>query len=298
MRYVLFAITLLSLTFPSVGCRLPGRDGPVSRSLADCRRLSQRGVAELERGRQQSAENLLAQAVTACPVDAEARRNYAESLWRRDARTEAISQMEEVVRLVEEDATMWQRLAEMYLADGCAELARDSAEKAIDLDQKLAGAWAVHGGATHSIGRPRDALNDYLRALGYAPGNREVLMQVAELYRELDQPLRALQTLQGLSETYTPGEEPARVLYLTGLAQLAVGRNDIAIESLTAAVTRGQPTSEMYCRLGEAQLSAGRQAEAEAAARRSLELQPGYPPGVKLMQNIEVARGTPPTMVR
>lgn len=252
----------------------------------------------MERGHQQSAENMLAQAVTACPVDAEARRHYAESIWQRGAKTEAISQMEEVVRLAEEDASMWSRLAEMYLADGRAELARGSAEKAIDLDPNLPGAWAVRGGAMLAIGRPRDALNDYLRALGYAPGDREILMQVAELYRKMDQPLRALQTLQGLAETYSPGEEPADVLYLTGLAQLAVGRNDDAVESLTAAVTSERPTPEMFCRLGEAQLAVGRPAEAEAAARRALELQPGYLPGVKLMQNIEVARGTSQAVVR
>ncbi|NLF07416.1 MAG: tetratricopeptide repeat protein, partial [Pirellulaceae bacterium] len=282
----------------SAGCRLPWREGPVSRSLADSRRLSQRGVAALEQGRLESAENLLAQAVAACPEDAEARRHHAEAVWRRGDKAAAIAHMQEALKLVDEDASMWQRLAEMYLADGRAELARDCAEKAMDLDPKLPGAWAARGGAMLALGNPRDALNDYLRALGHAPGDREILLQVAELYRQLDQPLRALQTLQGLADRYSPGEEPARVLYLTGLAQLAVGRHDDAVESLTAAVTRGQPTPEMYCRLGEAQLAAGRQLEAEAAVRQSLDMQPGYPPGVKLMQRIEVARSAPPTMTR
>ena len=35
----------LLLALLSAGCRLPGRDGPVSQSLTDCRRLSQTGVA-------------------------------------------------------------------------------------------------------------------------------------------------------------------------------------------------------------------------------------------------------------
>ena len=44
------------------------------------------------------------------------------------------------------------------------------------------------------------------------------------------------------------------MLYLTGQAYVALGRYDDAVESLSAAVTRQQPTAEMYCRLGEADL--------------------------------------------
>ncbi len=259
-------------------------------SLADCRRLSRQGVAALERGRQQTAETMLAQAVTACPVDAEARRHYADSLWQRGARAEAIAQMEEAVRLADEDASFSVRLAEMYSADGRAALARESADRAIDLDPKLPGAWAVRGGVLRSLGQPREALADYLRALGQAPEDREILLAVAELYRRLNEPRRALQTLQGLAETYSPGEEPGQVLYLMGSAYLAVGRYDDAVESLAAAVTRGKPTAEMYCRLGEAQLAAGRPEEAGAAARQALKLQPDYKPGAELLQRIEVAR--------
>ena len=50
-----------------------------------------------------------------------------------------------------------------------------------------------------------------------------MLREVAELYRQLNQPERALQTLQLLAETYSPGEEPADCLYLTGLAYVALG---------------------------------------------------------------------------
>lgn len=291
MRHTRCGILLIYLLLPlSAGCRLPGREGPVPQSLADCRRLSQRGVAALEKGRQQTAETMLAQAVTACPVDAQARRYYAEALWRRGAGAEAIAQMEEAVRLAEEDASLWVRLAEMYLAGAQAELARQCAERAIDLDPKLPAAWAIRGGAMRSFGRPREALTDYLRALGRAPNDRDILLAVAELYVQLDQQRRALQTLQGLAETYSPGEEPGRVLYLMGAAYVAEGRLDDGVKCLEAAVTRDKPTPEMYCRLGEAQLTAGRPAEAEVAARQALAMQPQFQPARELMQRIEVAR--------
>src|ERR1700722_9722537 len=45
------------------GCHLPSRDGPVPRSLATCRQLSQQGVSAEEREDWASAETLFNQAV-------------------------------------------------------------------------------------------------------------------------------------------------------------------------------------------------------------------------------------------
>ena len=222
------------------GCRLPGHEGPVPKSLAECRRLSQQGVAALDRGRQQDAEALLAKAVAACPADAEARRHYAESLWRRGARQEAIAQLEESGRLAGDDASLWTRLAEMYLAAGQLELASKNAERAIDLDPRLPGAWAIRGGVMRAAGQPGEALTCYLRALGYAPKDRAILLEVAELYRQQNQPERSLQTLQCLADTYSPGEEPGQVHHLLGQAYVALGRYDDAVESLSLAVNARQ----------------------------------------------------------
>ena len=299
MRYTrswLNVALLLALLW--AGCRLPGQQGPVPQSLADCRRLSRQGVAALERGQQQTAENLLAQAVTACPADAEARRHYAESLWRRNARTEAIAQLEEAGRLATEDASLWARLAEMYLVAGQPHSAWQSAQRAIELDPKLPAAWAIRGGVLRAAGQPRDALADYLRPLNYAPKDRAVLMEVAQLYRQMNQPAAALQTLQSLAETYSPGEEPGLVLDLLGLAYVAMGRYDDGVESLSAAVARGEPTPEMYCHLGEAELMAGHTVEAAAAAQQALALQPQHQPSRELLERIALAQQPQETVRR
>jgi tetratricopeptide (TPR) repeat protein len=272
------------------GCRLPGREGPVPQSLADCRRLSQRGAAALERGQQQDAESLLAKAVAACPVDAEARRHYAEALWRRGAREESIVQMDEAQRLTPEDAALCARLAEMNLACGQLERASQNAERAVDLDPKLPGAWMIRGKVICSAGRPRQALADCLRALGYAPHDRAILLEVADLYRQLDEPQRALQTLQTLAETYPPGEEPGQVLYLMGLACVALRRYDDGVENLSAALIRDNPTAERFHRLAEAELLAGHPHEAAAAARQALTLEPQHQQCLRLLDRIEIAR--------
>lgn len=272
------------------GCRLPGRDGPVSQSLAESRKLSRQGVAAMERGQRQQAEELLAQAVKVCPADPEARRNYAETLWLHGSRAEAISQMEEAARSGGEDAAFWTRLAEMYLAIDRVEQSGQSVRQALDLDPKLASAWAVRGGVMRASGQPREALADYLRALGYAPGDNKILLEVAELYRQLDQPERALQTLQVLADSYAPGEEPQQVLYLTGMAYTALGRHGDAVESFSAAVIRDKPTPEILYRLAEAELLAGYADEAVKVAQQALALDPQHQPSRDLIGRIELAR--------
>jgi len=283
-----FACLLVALL--ASGCRLPGRDGPISESLVNCRQLSRRGIAALERGQQQEAEKLLAEAVAACPVDPEARRQYAEALWQRGASHQAIEQLEEAGRLVEEDATLRVRLAEMQFGIGQVRLARQTAERALDADPRSAAAWIARGRVMRAEGNVPQALADYHRALGYAPTNPEILLATAELYHELNRPQRMLETLHSLTDTYVPGEEPQRVLHLTGLAYLTLGRYQDAVASLSAAVRREQPTPEIYCRLGEAELLAGHPEAASAAARNALMLQPTHQPSRELVNRIEFAQ--------
>ena len=133
------------------------------------------------------------------------------------------------------------------------------------------------------------------QVLSYAPKDRAILLEIAELHRQLNQPQRALQTLQTLADTYSPGEEPGHVLYLTGLAYTALGRYDEGRDSLAAAVKRERPTAEMLCRLGEVELVAGHSAAALDAARQALNLEPRHQPSRELLGRIKLAqqpRGT------
>jgi tetratricopeptide (TPR) repeat protein len=272
------------------GCQLPGRQGAVSRSLATCRQLSQQGIAALERGHQEEAETLLASAVDACPVDPEARRHYAEALWGGGEAEEAIAQLEEACRLAGDDATLRVRLAEMHLHGGQLVEARQTAEQALDLDPKLPGAWAIQGRVMGATGQPEEALANFHRALSFAPQDQQILLEIANLYCHLNWPQRALATLQSLAEGCSPGDEPQEVLWLTGRAYTALGRYEEAVESLSAAAERGEPTPELLCQLAEAQLSCGRPAEAEAAARRALAMQPQNAASRQLLDRLLLAR--------
>jgi tetratricopeptide (TPR) repeat protein len=282
---------LLSLVLPLLtGCKLPGSDGPVSQQLLTSRHYSQQGLAAMDRAEWERAEGVLARAVKACPTDVEARRHYAEALWQREHREDAIVQLTEAARLVPDDPAIYVRLAEMRLDMGQVAAARQAAERGLDLDPKVAQAWAVHGRVMCAAGDHHQALADYHRALGYAPNERAILLDVAEAYRQLNEPQRALLTLQKLNDTYPPGEESPQVLHLLGLAYSATGRYDDAVETYTAAMLRDRPTPELLARLGEVQLARGRADEAATAAREALALDPNHEPSQQILARIEQAR--------
>ena len=70
-----------------------------------CRQLSQQAIARMEADQWQEAEGLLDQAVTACPIDPDARRYYAETLLHRGASAEALAHLEKAIRLTPNDTS-------------------------------------------------------------------------------------------------------------------------------------------------------------------------------------------------
>ena len=277
---------LLALT---PACRTLSRQGPVPRSVATCRQLSQQGRSALERGEWERAESLFSRALEACPLDTDARRQYAEALWHRGAGREAVGQLIEAWKLDAHDPSLAVRAGEMYLAMGNLPQARQAADQALQLDSKLASAWALRGSISLSAGELREALTDYQRALGYAPNHQPVLLNLAETYRRLGQPERALTALENLIDTYPPGEAPQQALLLEGMALAQLDRSREAVESYSLATQRGAPTAELWYRLGEAELRCGRQRQATLAAENALALDPEHKPSQALLGRIEVA---------
>jgi len=267
-------VVLFATAFTTAGCRL-GTGGPVSAEIAACRQLLQSGKSALERGDCTTAESLLAQAIQAHPDDADARRCYADVLWRRGAQQEALVQAEEALRLAVDDPVIAVQLGEMNLAMGRLADARSLADKAIDAQPKGAAAWALRARIEMREGRNEAALADLHRALEHSPHDQKLLLESAELYRTLGRPKRALAVLAALRETYA-GAAPPRVSYLDGLALSALGRHSDAIDAYLAAIERERPNAELLSRLADAQLHAGQVAAAEQAARQALAVDPNH----------------------
>jgi protein O-GlcNAc transferase len=260
----------------SVGCRTLTRPGPAAQSVATARQLTQQGITAKDRGDWKRAESLLNRAVQTNPTDADARRNYAETLWHRGALQQSLEQFEEARKTTGEDPSLAVRTGELQLALGQINSANQMADQALDLDPKFAPAWALRGRVAAASGQKREALADYQRSLGYAPDNREVAILVAEAYRQLNEPEHALVALERLADSYSPGDEPQQVLLLEGLAMTALGRYDDAVETLTKAASRDRATPDVLCQLAEAQLRAGRVANAQATVSQALGLDPNH----------------------
>lgn len=276
---------LLPLTL--VGCRAwPWKPGPVSPSVATCRDLSREGLSAIEQGQWQQAERCMSGAVAACPIDVEARRHYAETLLKRGASAEALVQLDEAMRLSRHDASLAVRSGEIYLNMRQMDAATQRAERALQIDSTSADAWALRGRIMAARGDQRQALSDLQRALGYHPDDRALLFEIAQTYRKLDRPDRALVCLQTLGETYSAGEEPRELLIEQAQMLTAVARHGDAAAVYEEALRRGAPTPDLQFNLAHSYLSAGQTLRATQAAQAGLTLAPNDPRGRELMSRL------------
>ncbi len=274
------------------GCRLLRPHEPVQASLVTSRQLTRQAWSALAQEQLDQALAFSKQAVETCSADLDARQVYAEALWAKGLRQEALKELQEVIRLAPKDAQVQARMAEMYLALGQIALARQYANQAIELNPQLTEAWVVRARVARVKGDFRSALADYHRALAYVPNHPEILLEVAEVYRATDQPDRALATLHRLADTYPPGEEPPQVLYLQGLAYSALNRPQEAAEVLALAIQRGGPSADWLYQLAQAEAASGRLLRAQQTLHQALALQPDHPPSQQLLNQLESVQPT------
>jgi tetratricopeptide (TPR) repeat protein len=276
------------------GCASFGRRGPSPEKLADCRDLTRQGTTALESGQVQQAELLLKQALQAAPDDPEALRWMAEVLWRRNDTDAAIQHLSKAMQARPNDAKLVVRAGELLLANGDREAALAYAERAIRLDPQLGAAWALRGRVFWQLNQPERALADLHRALEFAPQNSEVLWDVAVLYRQRGQPGRCLSTLHELRDSYPLGHEPHSIWLMEGQTLLELGRPYQAVECLLTAVERAPTSAEALYWLAQAQLAAGRSAEATTTAQRALAVDSNHVASRQLLARLTGAAAPAP----
>lgn len=251
------------------GCRLVRSRGPVPPELAATRRLCNEGLSAVDQRDLIRAEGLFEKAVKNCPLDVDARRLYADVLWKRGQRMEALSQVSRALQLSPEDVGLAIDGGRMYLELGLFDDVERLSGTAIRLAPRSVDAWHLRGQLALARGQAEVALADLHKALAIAPDDRDVLLDTAEAYRRLDRPQRALATLAILGESYGPNQVPGRVLLLEGIAQESLGREADAAESYRRAVARGDAPPEASTRLAALAARSGVQvAEAPDAAPR------------------------------
>jgi tetratricopeptide (TPR) repeat protein len=283
-------LTALGALVGLSGCRWCRREGPVPQSVLNCRQLSQEGVTALERGQTQEAETLLAKAITTCPTDCEARRNYADLLHKTGRRQEAVLQLTEALKSTPEDEASWVKLADLYLSLDELDRAQQTATQALQLNPRSVSALTVQARVKRKRNESREALSDFHRALNLDPENRELLWEIADTYRQIGEPQRELANLQALADTFTPGEEPQRVLHHQGLALSSLGRHAEAVSALTLAKERAPASPELLFHLAEAELRVGHTLEARQALAQALTMEPNHTSSRTLLDRLEIAQ--------
>jgi tetratricopeptide (TPR) repeat protein len=240
----------------------------------------------MESGKWEQAEELLSKAVEGSPEDTSTRRSLAEALWHRNARQQALAQIEKAIEQDENNAELRVRAGEMSLENGELQPALAHADRAVRNDPQLAAAWALRGKCFKAAKLPDRALADLQHALEFEPNNPDVLLEVAMLYRQRGQTTRSLTTLHHLLDTYATGEEPQKVLTLEGLTLLDLGRPQQACECLAAANSRGQPTVDGLYYLAQAYLASGEPGQATAMAQSALALNASHEPSRQLLAQL------------
>jgi tetratricopeptide (TPR) repeat protein len=254
------------------------------------RQIAQRGMDALDTGNWQRAEEFFAKAVEICPVDERVQARYAESLWHRGSRREALEHMKEAVRLSGGDPELMVRLGEMHLQIGELAQANHLADRVLESGRQLASAYRLRGDVRQRQGQAGDALADYHMALSIQPQYPEVQMAISRVYFGEGRPQRALATLQALADSYPPGEEPPELMYWQGLACGALGRHDQAAQHLAQAEALGLQTADLFYNLAQAQHRTGDRAAAQRAIDRALEIEPSHRDALRLAESLRHTR--------
>ncbi|MCA9154676.1 MAG: tetratricopeptide repeat protein [Planctomycetales bacterium] len=271
---------------------------PVADNVVSARQMSMRGLDALHRGRWDEAETDFAAAVQACPVDERAHQHYAETLWHRGARAEALEHMRTAIKLSGQDPNLLVRIGQMHLALDELGPASQYAEAALQRNRQLPDAWALRGDVASRSRAWDEALASYHRALNLHENMPAVQRAVAEIYLTQGNAHRALATVQAAAAAYPSDQTPVELLTIEGVALKSLGQFDAAVARLTAAAERGTPSDELLYQLGHARLLAGDPANARLALNEALKLNPRHPASVQLRDEIDEASQQMATLQR
>ncbi len=286
------SVLAIAVLLTAGGCRAFRSQTTSDAAVVEARQLSLQGMTARDRGRWDQAEACYADAVLKCPADERARCGYAESLWQRGAEQEAVTHMEEAVRLSGHDPERLVQLGEMYLARGELSRAAGQADRAIRASRQLASAWALRGKVLKAQGSRTEALASFHRALTIQQQYPEVQLELAETYHEQGRPQLALATLQALADGFPPEQIPVDVLIQQGFALRQLGRYADAAESLAKAAQRGSASADLLYELGLTQLSAGDPGAARQSIAASLEHDPNHAAALALRDQLAAGQGT------
>ncbi len=173
------------------------------------------GLLLIETGRADEAEDLIRQALSLRPLDAEAHRILAEACLRQGRLRPAVELFQKSIRLKEGDERVHYRLAFLYLIQEQVDLGLSHARRAIEIDPGEPGYRQMYSLLLGIKGRDRDSYQQLEIARQLAPGDASILFRLSEKERAAGRMETALESLKLASRS-----DPENPLYHSELAQL------------------------------------------------------------------------------
>ncbi|MEM9942200.1 MAG: tetratricopeptide repeat protein [Planctomycetota bacterium] len=268
------ACCLIWLVFTVAGCRAIHPFAEKSRAgLATAKSWANRGLEAFQCGHLSQAKGWFLKAANEDPGDFRMRANLARTFRQSGDLAEAIEQMSQAVELSRGDLELRIELGEMYLESGNWLTARRQAEIALDARQNFGPAWLLLGKTDKSAGDHASALANYQRAIGHGFSDSDVQMELVDVYQKMNQPFRALSTIEQMLSRYSGYDIPQEVLVSKSDILVQLNQLEPAIEILEQVVeTDGN--EQAYLKLAQALSLAGKDSQARLTLNEAKRLFP------------------------
>ncbi len=287
---IILATVGLIVVSANVGCQSFGPFAhKTHQRLVSARQWASGGLDAFHNGRLDQAKGFLARAAQQDPNDASVRENLARTLHQSGDTREAIVQMQHAVDLSNGDPRLQVELGEMYLEQGQWLPARRQVELAMKTNHRFAPAWVLSGKTEKAKGNYDNALADFQRAIGIAPETADAEIEIIDTYQRMGKPLRALSAVEQMLSKYPSDEYPEPAVLAKSLALLEMKQIRPAIDVLQTASLKEKATSEVFVRLGQAQLLDGQVSQARLTLNRGKESFPNLTVFDELVNDLQSA---------
>jgi len=259
-----------------------------TRELSYARQNSLRGAEKLQQNKLQEAEFLFTEALRRSSVDERAQAGMAEVLWQRGESSQAIEHMTQAAAISGGNPDTLVRLGEMNLQQGQLAQALSQADAALENQRRHAGAWALRGKVLHQQQQLEEAMSCYHRALSDQPKMRDVQIALAQIYRDLGRPQRALATLDAMTDGQSGEQISPQAWMLKGLALADLGENSAAQGCLkNAALCCPDDATDQLMAVAQSQIETGDFPEARICLGRAFRHDPNNPQAHHLQALLE-----------
>jgi len=263
------------LAISCCGCQtLKPFSGGMRDKVSAARQWTENGFSAVRRGAAREAKSYFARASNELPDDPLIAANLARAHYQAGELDQAIDAMSRAVDLSGRSSELVVELGEYMLASGRIDDAKSIVAYCLQQEHRSASVWSLNGRTKGATGDYAGALRDYQRALGFDENREDIQLQIVDTYQRLNQPLRALSSVEQILQQYPDDRQPERALIAKGDALVQLNQLEPAIELFQVASSREGISGMVWVKLADAQVRAGRLEQAKTTLAHAREKYP------------------------